>query len=52
MSVPEAQAQLGIGRNLIWRLINDGTIRTVRAGRRVLVPVGAIEEFLAGSQFD
>ena len=49
LSVEEAAERLGENRSLIWKMVNQGTIRTVRAGHRVLVPVSAVEEFLSAS---
>ena len=49
LSVEEAAGRLGVSRSLIWKMVNQGTIRTVRAGHRVLVPVSAVEEFLSAS---
>ena len=49
LSVEEAAGRLGVSRSLIWKMVNQGTIRTVRAGHRVLVPVIAVEEFLSAS---
>ena len=49
LSVEEAAGKLGVSRSLIWKMVNQGTIRTVRAGHRVLVPVSAVEEFLSAS---
>ena len=49
LSVEEAAERLGVSRSLLWKMVNQGTIRTVRAGHRVLVPVSAVEEFLSAS---
>ena len=49
LSVNEAAESLGVGKSLIWKMVNQGTIRTVRAGHRVLVPVSVVEEFLSVS---
>jgi excisionase family DNA binding protein len=38
---------LSIGRTLVFALIRDGKLRSVKIGRRRVVPVEAIEEFLA-----
>ena len=46
LSVKEAGDKLGVSKSLIWKLVNAGTLRTVRAGDRVLVPLSAIDEFL------
>lgn len=42
----EAFKILGIGRNNGYKLIKEGKIRTVKLGRRILVPIAAIEELL------
>ena len=49
LSVEEPAERLGVSRSLICKMVNQGTIRTVRAGHRVLVPVSAVEEFLSAS---
>jgi excisionase family DNA binding protein len=46
----EAAERLGIGYMTIHRLTKNGTIRTVRAGRRVLIPRAELERFLAGQK--
>lgn len=38
-SVPEAGRLLGIGRDAAYRAAADGTIPTLRLGRRIVVPV-------------
>ena len=48
ISVEEAVSQLGIGRSLAYEMVREGTLRTVRAGHRILVPISSLEEFLAG----
>ena len=47
VSVAEAAQILGIGRTLAYEAARKGNLRTIRVGRRVLVPVLAIEELLA-----
>jgi excisionase family DNA binding protein len=42
----EAAERLGVGYMTLHRLTKDGTIRTVKAGRRVLIPRDALLEFL------
>ena len=49
LSVEEAARRLGVSRSLIWKMVNQRTIRTVRAGHRVLVPVSEVEEFLSAA---
>jgi excisionase family DNA binding protein len=44
---PEAASVLGIRRTKTFELIKSGELRTVTIGRRRLVPVAAIEEYVA-----
>ena len=48
VSVEHAGLLIGVGRSLVWKLVADGSLRSVRAGHRVLVPLTAIDDFLAG----
>lgn len=45
-SIKELREQTGIGKNLAYKLIETGKIKTIRAGRRILIPSWAFEEFL------
>jgi excisionase family DNA binding protein len=45
-SIAEAAAQLSLGRTKMVELVANGRVRTVRVGRRVLVPRTALDEFL------
>jgi excisionase family DNA binding protein len=47
-SIKQATFELGIGRSVLYELIAAGKLKTVRVGRRRLVPREAIEEFIAG----
>ena len=47
VSIVEAAHLLGIGRTLAYEAARRGDLRTIRVGRRVLVPVLAIEELRA-----
>ncbi len=49
-STQEFADRLGIGYQSALRLQRNGTIRTVRAGRRVLIPRAELERFLAGQK--
>jgi len=46
-SVEEAAEALRLSRSRIYELIRSGKLRTVKAGRRRLVPVAALDEFVA-----
>ncbi|GGM22330.1 helix-turn-helix domain-containing protein [Deinococcus aerophilus] len=46
---PEEVAQiLGVGRNGVYELIRARQLRCILVGRKILVPLTAIDEFLAG----
>jgi excisionase family DNA binding protein len=42
----EAARYLGIAENTFSKLLKEGHIRYIRAGRRILVPKKALDEFL------
>lgn len=46
---PHELARLvGVSRSLAYRWALDGTVRAVRVGRTVLVPITEVERLLAG----
>lgn len=49
MSVPEAGKLLGIGTSTAFRLAKDGTIPTLRLGRKIRVPKTALDKMLANA---
>ena len=48
LTVPEAAALLGIGRDLAYRAAARGDIPTLRIGRRLVVPRAQLERLLNG----
>lgn len=50
LSVEDAARALSIGRTMVFYLIRDGRLRSVKIGSRTVVPVWAIEEFLSAPQ--
>ena len=50
LTVTEAARRLGIGRNSAYQAASRGEIPAVRVGRRVLVPVIALEQWLSRRQ--
>jgi excisionase family DNA binding protein len=48
LSVPEAAELLGIGRNQAYAAAKRGDIPTIKIGKRMLVPVAALERVLSG----
>jgi excisionase family DNA binding protein len=47
LSVDEAAALLGIGRSMLYELVAAQRIRSIKVGRRRLIPSGAIADFAA-----
>jgi excisionase family DNA binding protein len=47
LAIKQAIYELGISRTALYELINAGKLRTVKIGRRRLVPIEAIEELVA-----
>jgi excisionase family DNA binding protein len=45
LTVGEAARRLGIGRSLLYRLMLEGQVLSVKIGRSRRVPVWALEEF-------
>ena len=45
--VDEAAEALRLSRSLLYELVRSGRLRTVKAGRRRLVPVAALDEYVA-----
>ena len=45
-AIPEAAAQLGIGRSTMYELTGAGTIRTVKIGRRTLIAHEELERYV------
>ena len=46
----EAAKALGIGEALVRELIEKGDLPSVKAGRRVLVPVDGIKRYISGGK--
>lgn len=47
ISIPEAVSRTGIGRSFLYQRLADGSIRSVKAGRRRLVDVASLESWAA-----
>ena len=48
VSIDEAADRLSISRRTLMARIADGSIRSVKVGRRRLVPVSVVEDITAG----
>ncbi len=46
VTIDEAAVALGIGRNSAYAAARTGEIPTIKVGKRVLVPIGALEKML------
>ncbi|MEM9563084.1 MAG: excisionase family DNA-binding protein [Actinomycetota bacterium] len=46
-SVDEAAESLGVSRSIVFRLIKDGRLRSVKIHKRRLIPLSALDEFVA-----
>ena len=46
MTVPEAAKALGIGLSVAYEAARSGELPTVKFGKRILVPVAALERLL------
>lgn len=47
LSVEEAMQALGIGRNLLYQLMNQQELLSIKVGRYRKIPVFAVDEFIA-----
>ena len=52
LSIPQACRVLGVGRSVLYQMLSSGQIRSVKIGRRRLVPREAIDEFVANLPTD
>lgn len=48
LTIPEAAKVLGVGRSAAYEAARTGQIPTIKIGKRILVPVTALERLLAG----
>jgi excisionase family DNA binding protein len=49
LTISEAAQALGIGRNQGYEAAKRGEIPTIKIGKRILVPVAALERMLQGA---
>lgn len=45
--IPDVCRRLGIGRSLLYELIKNGRIRSIKIGSRTLVPESELQRFVA-----
>lgn len=46
LSVEEAAQAMSVGRTLVYQLMGEGRLKFVKVGKRTLILVRSIEEFL------
>ncbi|HUN33751.1 MAG TPA: excisionase family DNA-binding protein [Trebonia sp.] len=44
--MPDAMAQLSLGRSTLYELIRSGRLRSVKEGRSRLIPASAISDYV------
>jgi excisionase family DNA binding protein len=47
-SVTEATASLGVSRDWLYRMLRDGTIRSVKLGGRRFIPASELDRIASG----
>jgi excisionase family DNA binding protein len=52
LRIKDAAQSYGISRSLIYKMMGDGRLRTVKIGKRRLIPVAAIEALFEGEEGD
>ena len=52
ISVLEASAVLGISKGTAYKAVHSGELPTIKIGRRLLVPIEALNRMLEGSKED
>jgi excisionase family DNA binding protein len=52
LDIESASAMLGIGRSRLYDEIGAGRLRSIKVGRRRLVPSGAVADFIAAGLLD
>lgn len=45
--IDSASHRAGIGRTMLYQLIKDGEIKTIKVGRRTLIPESELQRWLA-----
>ena len=45
-TIKECAKQLGVGINTMYDMVNSGEIRSFRFGKKIMIPVNAVEEII------
>lgn len=46
LTIPEACAAIRIGRTKFYQLLNSGEIKAVKIGKKTLIPIKELENFI------
>ncbi len=46
LGVKDAARRLGLGRDSTYQLVQEGRLRSLAVGRKILIPVGELERFV------
>ena len=49
LTVQEAANQIGVSKPVMYRLLEDGEIHAIRIGRKILIPLEAVTDYLRGA---
>jgi len=52
ISVNEAAHVIGVSRSYAYELVASGLLRSVRLGRRILIPISAIDDLVTQSRVE
>jgi excisionase family DNA binding protein len=52
MSMTDAARYLGVGRSSLYELVRTRQIRSIRVGRRILIPTHALDAYIADQKTD
>lgn len=52
ISVNEAAHVIGVSRSYAYELVASGLLKSVRLGRRILIPISAIDDLVTQSRVD
>ena len=50
LSVAEVAALLGLSTRHVWSQVKAGAIPSIRSGRRLLIPIAGLDQFLRGEE--
>jgi excisionase family DNA binding protein len=50
LTVPDVVRLLKLGKNTVYKLINDGTISSIKMGKKIIIPKVCLVEFLTNEK--